>query len=154
LSVVVVEADEQALERGRLAIERSMARAVERGKLEPRGRDDALARIRPATDIGEAAGADLVIEAVVEDLGTKLSVFRRLDEVVRPDVVLASNTSSLPITDLAAVTKRPEQVVGMHFFNPPPVMPLLELVRGLTTSDETISFARDVGERLGKTTVV
>jgi 3-hydroxybutyryl-CoA dehydrogenase len=154
LAVVAVEADEQALDRGQRAIERSMAKAVERGKLEPSARDEAIARITPSTDLSRASQVDLVIEAVVEDLGAKLDVFRRLDELVRPEVVFASNTSSLPITDLAAATKRPDQVIGMHFFNPPPVMRLLELVRGLTTSDRTVAFGRAMGERLGKTTVV
>jgi 3-hydroxybutyryl-CoA dehydrogenase len=154
LRVISIEADGSALERGRWALERSTAKAVERGKLDADARDEALARIDTSTDLADAAPADLVIEAIVEDLSTKLEVFRRLDEITRPEVILASNTSSLPITDLAAVTKRPERVIGMHFFNPPPVMKLLELVRGLTTSEATVSFARAMGERLGKTTVV
>src|SRR5712691_3716242 len=154
MQVVVVAVDEEARDRGRQAIERSLARAVERGKLEESARDEVLDRIIGSTQMSDLADSDLVVEAVTEDLETKLEVFRRLDELVRPEVVLATNTSSMPIADLAAVTKRPEKVLGMHFFNPPPVMKLLEVVRALSTSDETIAFARAVGERLGKTTVL
>lgn len=154
IAVVFVEVDEEARERGQQAIERSMAKAVERGKLEAAARDEALGRIKGSTDLADVAGSDLVVEAVTEDLEAKLDVFRRLDELVRPEVVLATNTSSMPIADLAAVTKRPEQVLGMHFFNPPPVMKLLEVVRALSTSDDAVAFARGVGERLGKTTIL
>jgi 3-hydroxybutyryl-CoA dehydrogenase len=154
LAVTYVEVDEERASRGHGAIERSMAKAVERGKLEEAARDEALARISATTSLHDVADADLVVEATTEDLPTKLEVFRTLDEILRPEVVIASNTSSLPITDLAATTKRPEQVLGMHFFNPPPVMKLLELVRGVTTSDETVAFARRMAERLGKTPVL
>lgn len=154
LGVTFVEADEEARDRGHQAIERSMARAVERGKLDDAARAAALGRISGATDLKELADVDLVIEAVTEDLDTKLEVFRTVDELVRPDVVMATNTSSLPIAELSAVTKRPDKVVGMHFFNPPPVMKLLEVVRALTTSALTVEFARKMGERLGKTTVL
>jgi len=154
LDVVFVEANDEFRERGQASVERSMARAVERGKLSEGDRDQALARITGSTDLKDVSDADLVIEAVTEDLEAKLEVFRRLDELVRPDVVLATNTSSMPIADLAAVTKRPDKVLGMHFFNPPPVMKLLELVRALSTSDETVAFARGVAERLGKTPIL
>jgi 3-hydroxybutyryl-CoA dehydrogenase len=153
LSVVAVEADQERLAKGREAIERSTAKALQRGKIDQAERRESLDRIRTSTDLGDLAEADLVIEAVTEDYRTKLEVFRRVDQLVRPDVVLASNTSSIPITDLAAATERPDKVVGMHFFNPPPVMKLLELVRAITTSDETLEFARGMGDRLGKTTV-
>jgi 3-hydroxybutyryl-CoA dehydrogenase len=154
MAVTFVEVDEEARERGSQAIERSMAKAVDRGKLDEAARQEALGRIRASTDLGDLADADLVIEAVTEELETKRDIFRRIDEIVRPDVVMATNTSSMPIADLAAMTKRPEKVLGMHFFNPPPVMKLLEVVRALTTSDETVQFARGVGERLGKTPVL
>lgn len=154
MDVGFVEANDQLVARGRTAIERSMARAVERGKLDSSARDEALGRITGTTDFSELADCDLVIEAVVEDPAAKRDVFRKLDELTRPEVILASNTSSIPIVELASVTKRPDQVVGMHFFNPPPVMPLLEVVRSLTTSDETVEFARGMGDRLGKTTVL
>jgi 3-hydroxybutyryl-CoA dehydrogenase len=152
--VVTIEVDEQAMTRGRKRFERSLATAVERGKLEEGARDEILGRITSSTDLDDAADADLVIEAVVENLDEKLRVFRRLDEITRDEVVLATNTSSLPVVKLAASTKRPDKVVGMHFFNPPPVMKLLELVRALTTSDETLAFAKAMGERLGKVTVL
>src|SRR5437879_572388 len=141
MEVVFVEVTEEAREHGQHAIERSLAKAVERGKLDEPGRDEALERIVGSTDLADVADADLVIEVVVEDLPAKLEVFRTLDALVRPDVVLATNTSSVPIAHLAAATKRPDKVVGMHFFNPPPVMKLLEVVRALTTSDETVAFA-------------
>jgi 3-hydroxybutyryl-CoA dehydrogenase len=154
IAVTYVEVDEERKERGRQAIERSLAKAVERGKLDEAARDEALGRIVGSTDLEDLADADLLMEAVSEDLAVKLSVFRRLDELASPDVVIATNTSSLPIAELAAATKRGDRVVGMHFFNPPPVMKLLEIVRALTTSDETVEFARSVGERLGKTTIL
>ena len=154
LEVTFVEADDAARDRGHKAIERSTAKAVERGKLEESARQEALGRISSSTSLKDLADADLIIEAVTEDLDTKLEVFRTVDELARPDVVMATNTSSLPIAELSAATKRPDKVVGMHFFNPPPVMKLLEIVRALTTSSETVEFARRMGERLGKTTVL
>jgi 3-hydroxybutyryl-CoA dehydrogenase len=151
--VVVVERDEQLLERGRTRIESSIAKAVERGKLQAEERDAVLERVRGATDLSELADVDLVIEAATEDIDAKLEVFRRLDEITRPEVVLASNTSSLPIGSLAAVTKRPANVVGMHFFNPAPVMALVELIASEQTTEETFAFAEAFAKRLGKTTV-
>jgi 3-hydroxybutyryl-CoA dehydrogenase len=154
LDVTVVEADEEAMARGRRAIERSTARAVERGKLDEGERRRALERITDSTNLEDLADVDLFIEAVAEDLGLKEDVFRTVDRVTRPEVVLATNTSSLPITDVAAATTRPDRVVGMHFFNPPPVMRLIELIPGVTTSEETLEFARGMGARLGKVTVL
>jgi 3-hydroxybutyryl-CoA dehydrogenase len=151
--VVVVERDDQLLERGRARIESSLAKVVERGKLQAEERDAVLERLRGATDLSELADVDLVIEAATEDLDAKLEVFRRLDEITRPEVVLASNTSSLPIGSLAGVTKRPAYVVGMHFFNPAPVMALVELIASEETSEETLAFAEAFAKRLGKTTV-
>jgi 3-hydroxybutyryl-CoA dehydrogenase len=154
LQVTYVEADAASVDHGRSLVEGSLEKAVQRGKLVESSRDALLGRIAGSTDFDSLADADLVIEAVVEELAVKLDVFRRLDGITRPEVVLASNTSSLPIANLAAATQRPDRVVGMHFFNPPPVMKLLELVRGLTTSDETVEFAQEMGERLGKTTIL
>jgi 3-hydroxybutyryl-CoA dehydrogenase len=142
------------VERGRRTMERSMARAVERGKLDEAGMRDALARVHGHTDLADLATVDLVVEAVVEDVRAKQGIFERLDELVRPEVALATNTSSVPIVELAAVTKRPDRVVGMHFFNPPPVMKLLEIVRAITTSDETVAVATGMAARLGKTAIV
>lgn len=150
--VVVVEADPAAVERGRARVERSLDTAAARGKLTSEERDLALGSLR-FTDDWEAFGdRDLVIEAVSEDPALKETAFRRLDQVVTSaDAILASNTSSIPIMKLASVTARPEQVLGMHFFNPVPVLPLLELVPSLMTSEDTVSaaslYARDV---LGK----
>ena len=152
--VIYVEVDGEAKERGWKRIESSMAKAVERGKLEDSARNEALSLISGSVDVADIADVDLVIEAATEDLATKRDVFMRVDGLVRPEVVLATNTSSLPIAELASVTKRPDMVVGMHFFNPPPVMKLLEVIRALTTSDETLDFALRMGERMGKTTVV
>jgi 3-hydroxybutyryl-CoA dehydrogenase len=152
--VTYVEPTEALVAAGRARIERSIGRAVERGKLEAADAEHTLGRIAGATDLGALAGSDLVIEAVVEDLQTKLDLFRGLDGLTRPEAVLASNTSSIPIVELALATARPDKVVGTHFFNPPPVMKLLELIPALTTSEETLAFARAFGDRLGKTNVV
>jgi len=154
LDVLYVEAGPDLVERGRSRIEASTLRAVERGKLDERQRAEELTRIAGTTTIDDLADRDLVIEAATEHHDTKREVFRRLDEVTRPEVVLASNTSSIPIVELAAVTRRPAQVAGMHFFNPVPVMGLIEVVRTITTSDETVEFSRRFGAVLGKTTVL
>jgi 3-hydroxybutyryl-CoA dehydrogenase len=151
--VVFVEGDDELVAGGRARIERSLAAALDHGKLEAAERDAALGRIRGTTAFEDLAGADLVIEAATEDRGVKLGVFRRLDEVTRDEVVLASNTSSIPIVDLATATGRPDRVVGMHFFNPVPVMALIELVRAITTSNETVAFAEAFGASLGKQVV-
>ena len=152
--VVYLEASDELVESGRHRIETSLARAVERGKLDAKASDETLARVSGTTDPNDLADVDLVIEAATEDADTKRAVFRRLDEVVRPEVVLASNTSSIPIVDLGAATKRADRVIGMHFFNPVPVMGLIEIVKAITTSDETVEFAREYGAALGKTTVL
>ena len=154
LDVLYVEAGPDLVERGRNRIEASTLRAVERGKLKEQQREEELARIAGTTSIDDLADRDLVIEAATEHPDTKREVFGRLDEIVGPDVVLASNTSSIPIVDLGAATKRPEQVVGLHFFNPVPVMGLIEVVKAITTSDETVEFARAFGAVLGRTTVL
>ncbi|MFN2543402.1 MAG: 3-hydroxyacyl-CoA dehydrogenase family protein [Actinomycetota bacterium] len=154
MEVTFVEVSEEKCQKQHGRIEKSITKAVEKGKLSEDDGRGAIGRIAGTTDYGSAAEADLVIEAVSEDLDTKLEVFRTLDKLTRDDVVLASNTSSLPIGEMAAVTNRPDRVLGMHFFNPVPLMKLLELVRGLQTSDETLEFARGMGERLGKTVVV
>jgi 3-hydroxybutyryl-CoA dehydrogenase len=152
--VTFVEISEEKCQKQMGRIEKSLGKAVEKGKLDAGERDAVVGRISSTTDIGEIGDIDLAIEAVTEDLETKLDVFRRLDELARPEVILASNTSSLPIGEMAAATKRPDKVLGMHFFNPVPVMKLLELVRALQTSDETLELARGYGEKLGKTVVV
>lgn len=154
IEITYVEANDDLVAGGRQRIERSVGKAVERGKLPAEEGQAALNRIQGTTDFQSLSDADLVIEAVVENLDAKLDVFRTLDRLTRDEVILASNTSSIPIVKLGAATRRPDKVIGMHFFNPPPVMKLIELVRALTTSDETVDFARAFAERLGKVTVL
>lgn len=152
--VVVREVSDELLQKGLERIRKSMAKGVKRGKLTQGEMDAALARIQGTTEMKDFAPCDLVIEAVVEKMEVKKQVFAELDAICPPHAILASNTSSLCITEMASATKRPDKVLGMHFFNPPPIMPLLELVRTILTSDETIQIARDFGKSLGKTTVV
>jgi 3-hydroxybutyryl-CoA dehydrogenase len=152
--VTYLEATDDLVTAGRDRIERSIGRAVERGKLAAADRDEALSRISGTTDAGAFADAELVIEAATEDRETKLAIFRRLAEVTKPDAVLASNTSSIPIVDLGAVTDRPERVLGLHFFNPVPLMGIVEIVRAITTSEETVAFGRGYCSTLAKTTVL
>ncbi|MEX0832754.1 MAG: 3-hydroxybutyryl-CoA dehydrogenase [Actinomycetota bacterium] len=154
IAVSFVEVSEDAISSGRDRIERSTAKAVQRGKMSAEDRDALLERVSAGLELDALAEADFVIEAATEDLETKLALFRHLDKVTRPEVVLASNTSSIPIAQLAVVTTRPEKVIGMHFFNPPPVMGLLEVIPAITTSEETIAFGREFGEHIGKTTVL
>ena len=148
--VVVVESSAERAEGGRSRLERSLRRAEERGKLD--SADDVLGRIRVVTELAELADRDMVVEAIVEDESAKVALFRELDEIVEsPDAILASNTSSIPIMKLATVTKRPSHVLGVHFFNPVPVLKLVELVPSLMTDKATIQRARDyVDGRLGK----
>jgi 3-hydroxybutyryl-CoA dehydrogenase len=152
-TAVVLETSDELVERGRQRIETSTLRAVERGRLDAEERTAVLGRISLTTDVQDLAGVDLVIEAATEDHDTKVGMFRRLDEVTKPEVILASNTSSIPIADLGAATSRPDKVLGMHFFNPVPAMGLIELVRAISTSDDTMAFGRAYGVVVGKTTV-
>jgi len=154
LDVVAVEVDEHGIARGRGHLEHSTGRALERGKLEEKARRELLDRITFTTRLADLSGADLVIEAVPERLDLKSRIFTELDGIVRSDVVLASNTSSLPITRLAVQTKRPDKVVGMHFFNPAPVLKLVEVVRTVVTDAEVISDVTALAHSLGKTPVV
>jgi 3-hydroxybutyryl-CoA dehydrogenase len=152
-TAVVLETTDELVERGRQRIETSTLRAVERGRLDAEERTAVLGRISLTTDVLDLADVDLVIEAATEDHDTKVGMFHRLDEVTKPEVILASNTSSIPIADLGAATSRPDKVLGMHFFNPVPVMGLIELVRAISSSDDTMAFGRAYGVVLGKTTV-
>jgi 3-hydroxybutyryl-CoA dehydrogenase len=154
IDVTVIEPSQDLLERGGARVEGSTGRAVERGKLTEADREGILGRIHGATDVAALADVDLVIEAATEDLDEKLSIMRSLDQVTRDEVIIASNTSSIPIATLGAVTDRAERVIGMHFFNPPPVMGLVEVTPSLSTSEATLAFARAFGERLGKSVVV
>jgi 3-hydroxybutyryl-CoA dehydrogenase len=153
--VVVREVTTELAEAGRARIAASLERAVRRGKLAADDRDATLARIRTTTSLDDLADRDLVIEAIVEDEPTKTALYRELSAVVGPDCVLASNTSSIPISRLAAAAQRPERLLGMHFFNPVPVLPLVELVPSLRTGRSTVDAARAFAEdRLGKKTVL
>jgi 3-hydroxybutyryl-CoA dehydrogenase len=152
--VVFIEGNEELVASGRSSIERSVARAAERGKLDASEAEAVLGRVEGETELGALDGVDLVIEAATESVDAKLDIFRTVGSVTRPEVILASNTSSIPIVELAVASGRPDRVVGMHFFNPPPVMELLELTPALTTSDETLAFAVAYGEHLGKRCVV
>ncbi|MCX7840141.1 MAG: 3-hydroxyacyl-CoA dehydrogenase NAD-binding domain-containing protein, partial [Anaerolineae bacterium] len=153
-NVVVREVNDDLLKKGLERVQSSMARAVDKGKLSTTDRDAALARIKGTTAWKDLEAADLVVEAAIENLELKKNIFKELDAVTRPDVILASNTSSLAVTEMASVTRRPDKVLGLHFFNPVPVMPLLEIVRTFLTSEETYRIARAWGEGLGKTVVV
>ena len=136
------------------ALEKSLARQVERGKLSEGERAETISRVRATSHIGELAGCDLVIESVVEDLDVKKALFNELDSVCDDHTILATNTSTLPIVELAVQTGRPEKVCGVHFFNPAPLMALVEIVRPLTASDETIAEVRSFAEACGKKPVV
>jgi 3-hydroxybutyryl-CoA dehydrogenase len=153
-SVVVVEADPGGVDRCRNRIDASLQRAVRADRLTAAEAASALARVDVATDLDAAATADLVIEAIPEVEAIKLDLFRRLDAILAPEAILASNTSSIPLVKMASVTNRPDRVVGVHFFNPAPVLPLVEIVASLLTSDETLQAVTDFAEkRLGKTTI-
>ncbi|MFC0082228.1 3-hydroxybutyryl-CoA dehydrogenase [Aciditerrimonas ferrireducens] len=152
VETTVVEVDRDALARGRARVEASLARAVSGGKLSGAAREEALANLVFSTDLGDLAEVDCVLEAIVEDEAAKLEAYRRLDKVVENDAAFfASNTSSIPIMKLAVATSRPEQVLGLHFFNPVPVMRLVEVISSLVTSEETREQARFLAtEQLGK----
>ena len=150
LDVKVSEASGEALEIGRTRLTGSLDTALRRGKLTETERDDALARISFTTELADFADRDLVIEAVPENLDLKLSIMKSLDQIVSPDTILASNTSAIPIAQLGAVVSNPERVVGLHFFSPVPAMKLVEIVRALDTSDETVAAATQFAQRLGK----
>ena len=152
--VVVREVSQEVLHTGLARLRGSLDKALERGKIEPAAHATTLDRVRGTTDLADFADCDLVIEAVLENLDAKREVFHALDAVTPAHAILASNTSSISITKLATATVRPEQVVGAHFFNPVPVMPLLEIVRGLATSDATFETLRAFGQGLGKQIVV
>jgi len=155
LDVVITEVNQPALDAGKARIEKSLQRGVKSGKLSPEDADAALARLRFTTDIAEFADRELVIEAILEQEQAKVDVFRQLDKIVEAeDALFASNTSSIPIMKLGMATSRPQQVVGIHFFNPVPVLPLVELVPSLLTSEETARRAEEhATTALGKTVI-
>ena len=148
--VVLRELDQERLDKGIGKIEKQLSRSVERGKVEQADADAVRSRLAPTLDYGDFADCDLVIEAITEDLGLKLDMWRELDAIVKDGAVLATNTSSLSVIDQAAATKRPNRFIGLHFFNPAQVMPLLEVVQTVTTDEESLKTGFDFGERLGK----
>ncbi len=151
--VVVSEVNHDLLQKGLGRIRDSLAKAVSRGKATQEQMDQALARIQGTLDLADFADCDLVVEAAIENMAIKKEVFAQLDRILPPHAILASNTSSLCVTEMASVTKRGDKVLGIHFFNPVPVMPLIEFVRTILTSDETMETARQFGASLGKTMV-
>jgi 3-hydroxybutyryl-CoA dehydrogenase len=152
--VVLRDITDDALSRGVDAISKSTARFVEKGRISTDDRDATLARVSTTTDLDAVADADIVVEAIFEQVEVKQEIFRDLDRICRDGAVLATNPSAIPITTIASATRRPEAVVGTHFFSPVPVMELCELVRGRHTSDETLASARAFAESTGKTCVV
>jgi 3-hydroxybutyryl-CoA dehydrogenase len=153
LTVVVREVNAEVLAAGEQRVLRSMQRGLQKQKMSQADYDDAVGRLTFTTDVADLADCDMVIEAATENMAIKKKIFAELDATVKADAILASNTSSLSIAEIASATKRPTQVLGIHFFNPVPVMPLIEYVRGFLTSDETMRMARGFGEALGKKTV-
>ena len=149
--VHLVDAVSPALDRARSTIEKSLGRFVDKGRMTAEDRDASLARLSTGMDLDALQAVDYVVEAIVEDAMVKKSLFRTLDEITRPDVILSSNTSSISITVLGAATRRPDKVLGMHFMNPVPLMSLVELIRGQATSPESMAVAADLCGRLGKT---
>lgn len=151
--VVALEVNEDLLRKGLARIGKSLATAVAKGKISQEQADQALSRVSGTLDLADFSACDLVIEAAVENMAIKKDLFSELDGILPPHAILASNTSSLCVTEMASVTKRGDKVLGIHFFNPVPVMPLIEFVRTILTSDETMEIARHFGASLGKTMV-
>lgn len=151
--VVLVEAAQAALVRGLQTIGKNLEREVAKNKISAEAKESAMKRIAGVLDRGALAECDFVVEAVFERYDVKQEIFRDLDQICRPEVILASNTSSISITKIAANTRRPEQVIGMHFFNPVPMMKLVEVIRGLATSNETYAATKALAEKLEKTPV-
>jgi 3-hydroxybutyryl-CoA dehydrogenase len=152
-SVLLVDIAKPMLERARTSIEKSLARFVEKDKLSAADRDATLARLTTTTTIDRLTAADFIVEAIVEQAEAKGALFTSLDAIMRPEVIFASNTSSISITVIGAATKRPDKVLGMHFMNPVPLMPLVELIRGQRTSPESMRIASELSIALGKTPI-
>lgn len=149
--VLMRDVNEEALKRGKTRIETDLERRVQKGKMASEEKDSVLKRLSTTTRIEDFGNCDFIIEAAVENIPLKGEIFKKLDEIDREEVILASNTSSISITRIASFTKRPDRVIGMHFFNPAPVMKLVEIIRGLATSDETFRITHELSLKLGKT---
>ena len=152
-NVILNDIKEEFVQRGLGIIDKNLARSVSKGKMEAAAKDAIMAKIKPSISLEDAKDVDLVVEAAIENMELKANIFKTLDAVCKPEAILATNTSSLPITQIAAVTKRPDKVIGMHFFNPVPVMKLLEIIRGFLTSDETYNVIAEIGLKMGKVNV-
>lgn len=152
--VILLDVSDSALDRGMKAIGNSLGRLVKKGDIKEDDSKSILSRIKTSTKFEDLEDTDLVIEAVFEDLNVKKETFKKLDATTRPDIMLATNTSSLPIIEIAVITKRPDKVIGMHFFNPVPLMKLVEIIKSLATSEETVQFAYDFAMALGKEPVI
>ncbi|QTA81644.1 3-hydroxybutyryl-CoA dehydrogenase [Desulfonema limicola] len=151
LDVIMNDIKDEFVQRGMDNITKLLSRSVDKGKMNAEDKDAVLARIKPSVDIKDMADADFVVEAAVENEPLKFKIFQNLDEICKPDVILSSNTSSIPIGRIASQTKRPDKVIGMHFMNPVPVMKLVEVIRGLATSDHTFKTTWDLSIKFGKT---
>lgn len=152
--VVLMDVADGFVQKGVAAIEKNLSGGVAKGKLAEADKRATLGRIIAATDLSPAKDCDLVIEAIIEKVQAKMDLYRQLEEICPPHVIFASNTSSIPITELATATKRPDRFAGMHFFSPVPVMKLVEIIRGLKTADETVQIIREITDRIGKVGVL
>ncbi|MGE5585021.1 MAG: 3-hydroxybutyryl-CoA dehydrogenase [Bacillota bacterium] len=153
LDVTLLDVSRDFAKKGLAAVEKGLSRAIDKGKLDPAEKDAVLARIRAGADLSLASGSDVVIEAVVENADVKKDVFRKMDAILASNAIIASNTSSISITRLAAATGRPDRIIGMHFMNPVPAMKLVEIISGQATSDETRTTTWALAEKMGKTPV-
>jgi 3-hydroxybutyryl-CoA dehydrogenase len=151
--VVLLDVQQEALDRGLATISKNLEREVAKNKLSVSEKSEAISRVTLTTDVARLAQSDFIIEAVVEDFEAKTKIFQSLDRIARPEVILASNTSSISITKMASKTHRPDRMIGMHFMNPVPVMNLVEIVRGLATSEQSFKTTKNLAEALGKTPV-
>ncbi|MFZ3046663.1 MAG: 3-hydroxybutyryl-CoA dehydrogenase [Desulfatirhabdiaceae bacterium] len=154
LSIIMNDISQEFVDRGMTTISKNLDRAVEKGKMTAEEKQAVLSRIKPSISIQDMAAADFVVEAATENEKIKFQIFKTLDETCRPEAILATNTSSIPIGRIAAQTKRPDKLIGMHFMNPVPVMKLIEIIRGIATSDETFQLTWDLSIRFGKTPAV
>jgi 3-hydroxybutyryl-CoA dehydrogenase len=149
----LIDVDQPILDRALSTISANLQRGVDKGKMTADEKQSVLGRINATSDMASVADADLVVEAIIENLAAKIALFEKLDRLAKPECILSSNTSSISITKMAAATKRPDKVIGMHFMNPVPVMTLVEVIRGIATSDETYRVVEDLAKRMGKTPI-
>ena len=148
--VIIQDIKDEFVNKGLNKIEKFLSKSVEKGKMSEQEKKDIISKIKGTTKLGELKDADLIIEAIFEDVKVKKDIFKNLDEICKKQTIFASNTSTIPITDIASVTSRPESFIGMHFMNPVPIMKLVEVIRGLRTSDQTTKIIKDLAEKMGK----